>query len=981
MPRSNSLGRRITPRTCPSGITKTSGPLARSKNNTSSWIKPVSVMKTVKMYFALLLITWASLTVSAVNVVDLTDASWTLTNDGMNISVPGKVPSHVHLDLYASDVIDDPYYGLNDFDLRWVALSNWTYTANLLLPSSAENSSTFLLFNGLDTFADIQLCSQPVASTNNQFRQYFFDVTDIISNCGSNPPELQVHFGSAPTIADQIANEPGQETWPWGIEGLFEFPNRQFIRKEQSDFGWDWGPAFAPAGIWQKAWALQLGGDEVYVRNSLLDIYREGQLNNLPPDQTANWVLNASVDVIGTVPEGAGMNFKIVDVDTGEEVSNGALSNITNDGDVITGLAILAAEDYKLWWPNGLGSQDLYNITIEIVSGSGNVLSSVTKRTGFRTIVLNMGPISDEELSKGVAPGNHWHFEVNGQPFYAKGSNFIPPDAFWPRVTPDRIRQLFDSVVAGNQNMLRVWASGAYSPDFMYDIADELGILLWSEFEFGDALYPVDPDFLENCRLEAVYQVRRVNHHPSLALWAGGNELESLELLLLPPNTPIFYRLQQEYETLFLRTLLPAVFGNSRSISYTPSSTSNGYLSLNFSNPIPITERYNNRTPGEIYGDSDHYNYHADQAFNISSYPVGRFANEFGFHSMPSINSWKQAVSEEDLSFNSSTVVLRNHHYPAGGLSTSNFANASKGMAEMTIAAQMYYPVPSKTDPLANFSAWIHTTQIFQADFYKSQIQFYRIGSGRPEHQLGSLYWQLEDIWQAPTWAGIEYDGRWKVLHSIAKDIYQNVIIAPLWDVTTGVLEVYAVNDLWDEVKGTANLGWVSWNGTVVDLDNEAKEVNFTVGGLNATLLATLSVNELKSTSVLNASDVVFVANLTASGTPPNSEATKTYTHTNWWTPTPLASAALVDPGLTVEHDDESDEFVVRAENGTSIWTWVSLGGDDADEVIVTFEENGFLLKKGEEKRLKHSVLKDSGKKVEWQARVSANSIWENTIP
>ncbi|KAI1440502.1 glycoside hydrolase family 2 protein [Annulohypoxylon stygium] len=923
----------------------------------------------------------APLTVGAANVLDLSGADWTLKNDGLNISVPGKVPSHVHLDLYASNVIDDPYYGLNDFDLRWVALANWTYTANLALSPPEDGGSTFLLFNGLDTFADIRLCSQPVANTDNQFRQYFFNVTDIISSCGSSTPELEVQFGSAPKIAEEIANQPGQETWPWGIEGLFEFTRRQFIRKEQSDFGWDWGPGFAPAGIWQKAWVIQLGGDEIYVRNSVLDIYREGQLNNLPPNQDANWVLNASVDVIGTVPESASMNFKIVDVGTGEEVNSGTLSNITNGGDVITGLTVLSAGDYKLWWPNGLGSQSLYNITIAVVSGQGKILSSVTKRTGFRTIVLNMGAISDEELARGIAPGNHWHFEVNGKPFYAKGSNFIPPDAFWPRVTPDRIRQLFDSVVAGNQNMLRVWASGAYSPDFMYDIADELGILLWSEFEYSDSLYPVDSDFLENCRLEAVYQVRRVNHHPSLALWAGGNELESNELGALEPNSPEYYRYLGEYETLFLNTLLPAVYGNSHSISYTPSSTSNGYLSINFSNSIPITERYNNVTPGYIYGDSDHYNYHADQAFNTSSYPIGRFANEFGFHSMPSINSWKQAVSKEDLSFNSSTVVLRNHHYPSGGLNTSNFANASKGMGEMTAAAQLYYPVPAKTDPLANFSAWCHTTQIFQADYYKSQIQFYRIGSGRPEHQLGSLYWQLEDIWQAPTWAGIEYDGRWKVLHSVAKDIYQNVIIAPLWNLTSGVLEVYVVSDLWDEVKGTANLGWVGWNGTILDLENEVKEVDFTVGGLNSTLLTTLNIGELTSSSILNASDVVFVANLTASGTPPNTEATKTYTHTNWWTPTPLSSASLVDPGLTIEHDASTEEFVIRAEKGTSIWTWVNLEEDDADEVIVTFEENGFLLKKGEEKRIKHNVLKDSGKKVGWETRVGASSIWDNTLP
>ena len=167
------------------------------------------------------------------------------------------------------------------------------------------------------------------------------------------------------------------------------------------------------------------------------------------------------------------------------------------------------------------------------------------------------------------------------------------------------MRQLFDAVTAGNQNMLRVWASGAYTPDFIYDIADEKGVLMWSEFEFGDALYPVNSEFIDNVREEATYNVRRVNHHPSLALWAGGNELESLELQTVNYTAPQeFDRYQAEYEQLFLDTLLPVVYANSKSISYIPSSTTNGYLELNFVLPEPMVERFNNKTPGSIYGDT-----------------------------------------------------------------------------------------------------------------------------------------------------------------------------------------------------------------------------------------------------------------------------------------------------------------------------------------------------------------------------------------
>lgn len=811
------------------------------------------------------------------------------------------------------------------------------------------------------------------------------------------PPELRILFASAPATAGAIAAQPGQETWPDLVEIVFEFSNRQFIRKEQNDFGWDWGPGFAPSGIWKPAWIVQLEDAEVYVRNSDLDLYRAGQINNLPPDQGANWILNASVDVIGTLPKDAKLRYAVIEVDSDEQVSCGELSNITNSGGTITGTAVLDKDDYNLWWPSGLGQQKLYFIEVSISSPSGAILVSVKKRTGFRTIVLNLGEVTEAQLSQGTAPGNNWHFEINGHEFYAKGSNFIPPDVFWPSVTPLRIRTLFDAVVEGNQNMLRVWASGAYSPDFMYDLADEMGILLWSEFEFGDSLYPVDADFLENVRQEAAYQVRRVNHHPSLALWAGGNELENLELLLVNMSAPYEYlRYKGEYETLFINTLLPAVYENSRSITYIPSSTTNGYISFNASNPIPITQRYNNLEPGHIYGDTDHYSYDVDQAFDISTYPIGRFANEFGFHSMPSVSSFRNVVPEDELFFNSTTILLRNKHYPSKSLSTTNFDNSSLGMGEMTRAVQVYYPTPNLTDPIANFSAWTLATQIFQADFYKTQIQLYRAGSGRPERQLGSLYWQLEDQWQAPTWAGIEYEGRWKVLHYVAKDVYQPVIVAPVWNVTSGLLDVYAVSDLWTEVKGTVEVGWWDWTGeeligvsTGLGGRTGRRRWQFEVGALNSTLLTSIDMAALTESGgnitqarraparpAFDASNAVFVASVTATGTPVNTKATKTYYHTNCWTPTPLKDAALVDPGSSVDYDREADEFVVKSTEGISIWTWLKLSLDD-DAVVVNFDDNGFLLRPGEVKRVGYNIL--SGGSEGWRKRVTVGSIWDFT--
>ena len=193
-------------------------------------------------------------------------------------------------------------------------------------------------------------------------------------------------------IADQIAAQPGQETWPLGVEIVYEFPNRQFIRKEQSDFGWDWGPAFAPAGVWQPAYIVQLASSpnassDIYVRNSDFDISRVGQLNNIPPDQSAPWLFNASLDVLGTLPADAALYYAIFNSMTNETVSSGSMTNLTNSDSTITGTVVLDPSMYDLWWPHGLGAQNLYNITVSVVDSSNKILASENKRTGFRTIV------------------------------------------------------------------------------------------------------------------------------------------------------------------------------------------------------------------------------------------------------------------------------------------------------------------------------------------------------------------------------------------------------------------------------------------------------------------------------------------------------------------------------------------------------------------------------------------------------------------
>ena len=273
----------------------------------------------------------------------------------------------------------------------------------------------------------------------------------------------------------------------------FVYPNRQWVRKEQSDFGWDWGPAFSPTGPWRDGRLVQLKKSAgIHTLNADIDIYRKGQLNNYAPDQSKPWVVNASIDFIGNLPEGASLEVRIAEAnDDSKVLYAGPLEDISQSNMTITGSVTLDSKTPKLWWPVGMGSQDLYKIWVFVKSPEeGCSTMAAKRRTGFRTILLNNGNVTEAEIAQGKQPGSNWHFEINGNEFYVKGVNFIPPEAFWPRVTKDQMQRMFESIKHQNLNMLRIWSSGAYLPDFIYNMADEHGILLWSEFQFGDSLYP-----------------------------------------------------------------------------------------------------------------------------------------------------------------------------------------------------------------------------------------------------------------------------------------------------------------------------------------------------------------------------------------------------------------------------------------------------------------------------------------------------------
>ncbi|KAL1711576.1 glycoside hydrolase family 2 protein [Schizophyllum commune] len=326
------------------------------------------------------------------------ELQWTLrTANG-----PGAVPSHAHLDLLRAAIITEPNLGVNDYTKRWVFYDNWTYTASLepLLSSSEVQAAdrVLLVFYGIDTVANV-------------FLQWVFDVTDIV----------QTYTGTTNTFGARL---PGY---------------RHYLRKIQSDYGWDWGPAFVPSGIHKPAYLVTLSStaashieittSPMSSSESSIDIYKLGQNFSTPPVEDADWVVNLEYE--------------------SEVFEVGTISARTDAPMWVSVQWTIPDDAPERWWPFNLGTPQLYNLTVALDLPT-SVSVTFTTRTGFRTVQL-----------------------------------------------------LLESAKLTGQSMLRVWGGGTYQPssslvaggvyDF-YALCDELGILAWSESIFSD------PEVRQNVR-------------------------------------------------------------------------------------------------------------------------------------------------------------------------------------------------------------------------------------------------------------------------------------------------------------------------------------------------------------------------------------------------------------------------------------------------------------------------------------------------
>ncbi|CAG0892589.1 unnamed protein product, partial [Cyprideis torosa] len=425
------------------------------------------------------------------------------------------VPGGIYTDLMRAGIIEDIYRGDNDEVYKWVGRENWTFITTFDVSSDLlEMKNVELICEGIDTFSTISINSVNVGTTDNMFVKYSFPIKGALKfswQVGSNSLSLSI---ASPVDKAAEAYKAHEEEYGYPVLPACVPPeyhgecHANMIRKMQASFSWDWGPSFPSSGIWRDIYIR--GYNDIHIQDVLVNSKRE--ING--------WTTSVRVYLGKTNLHQGTLSVALPELQIQKDLIVDITSN--QNGEVYTegSIFIPLSSGVQSWWPNGEGSQTLYSLKVSFKSDSECDFFKPL-RIGFRTVRLIQEPIP------GTSTGLTFDFEINGVRIFMKGSNWIPADVLPERLTRSYIRELLESVRDANMNMLRVWGGGIYELESFYELADELGILIWEDFMFACSMYPAKGSFLDSVVAEVRTQVKRLQHHASLALWAGNNENEA----------------------------------------------------------------------------------------------------------------------------------------------------------------------------------------------------------------------------------------------------------------------------------------------------------------------------------------------------------------------------------------------------------------------------------------------------------------------
>lgn len=728
-----------------------------------------------------------------------------------DLDFPATVPGGVYTDLNAANIIPDNFIAMNDIKNRWVGNQTIAYTRNFTATSNFTKSSEIvLIFYGLDTFATIFLNGHEVGETSNMFLKYTFHIKEHIK-VGENTLKV-VFYSSVKTAYDLYKNHSLQyivppKCVPKEYNGECHVNH---IRKMQASFSWDWGPAFPSMGIWKNVELVSIS--EFLVTEINTDIYKK----------TGIWeiIITTFFDLPSNKQDSTVMCkiSSMLCIDNSSCILNSTdlILQSNNRYQTVSTTLHVPTELVETWWPNGYGKQNLYVLKVTVLTPNEKIDRYMN--IGFRTVELVQEP-----LEKGLS----FYFRINGIPIFAKGSNFIPASILPELAAKEHvIRDLMQSAKEAHMNMLRVWGGGMYESDLFYELADKLGIMIWQDFMFACSMYPTSDTFLNSVKEEVIQNVRRLKIHPSIILWAGNNENEAaLYGNWYGTGKADIYK--DDYIKLYVNLIKKEVEKLDPTRPFVVSSPSNGLYTkeYNFTGKNP----YSN-----LYGDVHYYNY-IKNGWDINQYPRSRFVSEYGFQSMPSIYTMLTATESLDNLRLDSNFIKHRQHLPFG-----------TGFMKSLVSKN--FVIPQSNNTIRDFLDFIYLSQINQAVSVKIQTEFYRqarsslnaVGEG---FTMGALYWQLNDVWQTPSWSSIEYGGRWKMLHYYAIEFFAPIIVTSHLS-RANDLSIYIVSDkLHEQNNCSVNLIIYNWNSMIpvhmLSFDNIKIEPN------KAMLVTTIWLDEL----------------------------------------------------------------------------------------------------------------------------------------
>ncbi len=681
--------------------------------------------------------------------------NWTVFQTDDADRIPAEVPGNVHLDLLRADRIPDPFYRDNEEKLMWIGKTDWVYQSEFDVdPSLLKQTRQVLRFEGLDTVATVTLNGTTLGRVDNMFRVWEFDVKAVLQ-FGANHLRVLLHspFGYIEEVSAKLS-----DCCSGGV-GSHRLVGNNFIRKEPCNFGWDWGPMCVTCGIWRPARLLGFSGgrlDSVRIRQN-----HEPSLVRCSVDVTT--------EMLGSAPLKAQLTLR-----DGDNIVAETAVELSADG---TGTGDLQIDNPKLWWPNGLGEQHLYHLQTQLKTGDGTVLDTRQKRIGLRTVEL---------VREDDAWGESFRFHVNSRPFFAKGANWIPTDVFQCRATPETYRNELESARDTHMNMIRVWGGGIYEEDAFYDLCDELGLLVWQDFMFACAAYPVHQEFLDNVRREAVDNVRRIRHHACIALWCGNNELEQCAHVTDDGRNG---SMTWEENAILFDELIPQVLAEEDpERPYWPSSAHQ-----------PRGDRANSQ--GDDAGDAHLWEvWHGQQPFEWYRTSFHRFCSEFGFQSFPEPHTVRTYTVPEDR--NVTTRVMELHQ------------RSNVGNTRIIQYMLSWYRMP------VGFENTVWLSQIQQGLAMKYAVEHWRRNMPRC---MGALYWQLNDCWQVASWASLDYFGRWKALQYMARRFFAPLLVSGVEHEDKPVVDVHVTCD--ELAPRPVTLAWTVTTAAGETVDDGRQEI------------------------------------------------------------------------------------------------------------------------------------------------------------